>query len=47
MVGVGVGVGLGQRVDWPAGPGSGVANLLLEDGANLLLEDGASVLLLE
>lgn len=30
----------------PMPPGSGVDNLLLEDGSNLLLEDG-SVLLLE
>lgn len=29
------------------GPGSGVDNLLLENGDDLLLEDGTSVLLLE
>lgn len=43
--GVGIGVGIGaHRPD--GGPGTGVDNLLLEDGSNLLLEDG-SVLLLE
>jgi hypothetical protein len=31
----------------PAGPGSGVDNLLLEDASDLLLEDEASVFLLE
>lgn len=41
-----VGVGIAGAA-WQGGPGSGVDNLLLEDGSNLLLEDGTSVLLLE
>ena len=33
--------------DDSSGPGSGVDNLLLEDGSNLLQEDGTSVVVLE
>ena len=32
---------------WDEGSGTGVWNLLMEDGFNILMEDGSSVFLLE